>query len=158
MTEYADVAPEVLAQLRPICLGLPETYEEGAWTGTRWCVRKRNFAHVLTIDSGWPPVYADNAGATEADGLVTILTFRSSGEELDVLAAAGHPFFKPQWGPTVMGMVIDGDTDWDEVAELVTESYCFLAPKKLVARVDRPEPDPADIADIADIADAATSD
>jgi len=30
-------------------------------------------------------------------------------------------------------------TDWDEVAELMTESYCVLAPKKLVALVDRPE-------------------
>jgi hypothetical protein len=27
----------------------------------------------------------------------------------------------------------DGTTDWDEVKELVTESYCLLAPKKLVA-------------------------
>ena len=29
-------------------------------------------------------------------------------------------------------------TDWAEVAELLTESYCVLAPKKLVALVDRP--------------------
>lgn len=34
--------------------------------------------------------------------------------------------------------MLDGDTDWDEVGELVTESYCVLAPKKLVALVDRP--------------------
>lgn len=37
-------------------------------------------------------------------------------------------------------MVLDGQTDWDVVAELMTESYCVLAPKKLVALVDRPEP------------------
>jgi hypothetical protein len=30
------------------------------------------------------------------------------------------------------------ETDWAEVGELLTESYCLLAPKKLVARVDRP--------------------
>jgi hypothetical protein len=34
-------------------------------------------------------------------------------------------------------MVIDAGVDWDEVAELVTESYCVLAPKKLVELVDR---------------------
>ena len=34
--------------------------------------------------------------------------------------------------------VLDADTDWSEVAELVTESYCALAPKKLVALVHRP--------------------
>ena len=38
----------------------------------------------------------------------------------------------------VMGMVLDNATDWDEVLELVTESYCLLAPKKLVAQVERP--------------------
>ena len=37
-----------------------------------------------------------------------------------------------------MGMVLDGDTDWDEVRELVTESFCVLAPKMLIARIDRP--------------------
>jgi hypothetical protein len=36
-------------------------------------------------------------------------------------------------------MVLDGETDWDEVQEIVTESYCVLAPKKLVALVERPE-------------------
>jgi predicted DNA-binding protein (MmcQ/YjbR family) len=33
-------------------------------------------------------------------------------------------------------MVLDGDTDWDEVAELVTESYRFCAPQKLRHRLD----------------------
>jgi len=42
------------------------------------------------------------------------------------------------WGRNAIGMVIDDDTVWDEVAELVNESFCVLAPKKLVARVDRP--------------------
>jgi hypothetical protein len=35
-------------------------------------------------------------------------------------------------------MVLDAGADWDEVAELVTESYCVLAPKRLVEAVDRP--------------------
>jgi hypothetical protein len=33
--------------------------------------------------------------------------------------------------------VLDADVDWDDVAELVTESYCALAPKKLVELVER---------------------
>jgi len=33
----------------------------------------------------------------------------------------------------VVRMVIDDDTDWDEVAELLTESYRALAPKRLAA-------------------------
>jgi YjbR len=142
VSDYADVPPEIVDRLRPICLALPEAHEEKAWAGTRWCIRKRNFAHVIGVDSGWPPVVADNAGLGGQKGLTVVLTFRSSGEELDVLRAAGHPFFPTQWNPNVVGMVVDDDTDWDEVTELLIESYCLLAPKKLVALVDRPDPEP----------------
>ena len=33
-------------------------------------------------------------------------------------------------------MVVDADSDPSEVAELVTESYCSLAPRRLADRVD----------------------
>lgn len=132
VTEYADVPEQVLKELRAVCDVLPEAYEEQAWTGRRWCIRRRNFAHVLTIDS--------NGGPS------TIMTFRSRGEELEVLQHAGHPFFRAGWGTDVVGMVLDDDTDWSEVAELVTESYCILAPKKLAAQIDRP-PDEAEQTD-----------
>ena len=39
-------------------------------------------------------------------------------------------------------IALDGEVDGEEVGELLTESYCLFAPKKLVALVDRqPEPD-----------------
>ena len=135
MTEHADVPLEIVAELRSVCLGLPEAYEEPAWVGTRWRIRKRTFAHVLTVDSGWPPAYARAAGS---DGPMTVMTFRSSGPELAALSNAGHPFFKPVWFPDIVGMVLDAGVDWDEVGELLTESYCILAPKTLVELVDRP--------------------
>ena len=69
----------------------------------------------------------------------TLVTFRSSGPELEMLRSAGHPYFYAGWGRDVVGMILEPTTDWDEVAELLTESYCVLAPKKLVALVDRPE-------------------
>ena len=40
--------------------------------------------------------------------------------------ATGPPFYQPPWSPTVVGMVLDDATDWDEVAELVTERYRLL--------------------------------
>ena len=46
MTDYADVPADILAGLRAACLALPDAYEEQAWAGTRWCVRKRTFAHA----------------------------------------------------------------------------------------------------------------
>ena len=137
MTEYADVPPEIVGQLRSLCLGLPEAHEEQAWVGRRWRIRKRTFAHVLTVDPGSAPA---PARAAAASGLVTVMTFRSSGPELEALTGSGHPFFRPGWGSNVVGMVLDAGVDWTEVAELVTESYCLLAPKKLVALIDRPTP------------------
>lgn len=123
-SEYSDVAPAIVEGMRNICLGLPETTEKPAWAGVQFRIRNRTFAHVVAIDS--------------PDGSTTVVTFRSSGDELDALRSAGHPFFTPGWGTNTVGMILDGDLDWDEVAELLTESYCVLAPKKLVALVDRP--------------------
>ena len=134
VTEHVDVPLETVATLRSVCLGLPEAYEEPAWVGTRWRVRTRTFAHVLRVDSGWPPAYARAAGT---DGPTTVMTFRSAGAELAALSEAGHPFFKPRWRRDEVGMVLDAGVDWDEVAELLTESYCVVAPQKLVALVDR---------------------
>jgi predicted DNA-binding protein (MmcQ/YjbR family) len=146
VTDYADVPPAILAALRSVCLSLPDASEQQAWAGARWQVRTRTFAHVLTVDSGRPAGGAGSEAGAAADGLVTVMTFRSSGPELDALRRAGHPFFRPGWGNNVVGMVLDTATDWDEVAELVTDSYCLMAPKKLVALVDRP-PDPEDADD-----------
>ena len=123
---YTDDVPDnVEIRLRKLCLELPDAYEERAWVGTRWMVRKRTFAHVLGVE-------VDDAAP------LVVLSFRSAGEELEVLRHASHPFFVLGWGRDAMGMVLDDGTDWDEVRELVTESFCVLAPKKLIALVDRP--------------------
>lgn len=126
MTEYADVPSAVLAQLRSIAGDLPDAYEEPAWTGIRWRVRKRTFAHVLSVDGDAGPA--------------TILAFRAEGDDLDVLKRAGHPFFVLGWGRDALGVVLEEATDWDEVREIVTDSYCAMAPKRLAAQVARPEP------------------
>lgn len=130
------VPPAIVATLRELCRDLPESREEQAWVGTRWRIRTKTFAHVVHVDHGWPPAYAQAAGA---DGPLTVLTFRSSGEELDAFAHVGAPFFRPVWFDDIVGMRVDDATDWDEVAELVTESYCLLAPKKLADQVARPD-------------------
>jgi hypothetical protein len=135
VTDNTEVPPEIVAALRSVCLALPDAYEETAWVGTRWRIRKQTFAHVLMVDSGWPPAYARAAGS---DGPIIVMTFRSSGPELDALSDAGYPFFKPPWFADIVGMALDANADWDEVAELLTDSYCVMAPKRLVDRVDRP--------------------
>jgi hypothetical protein len=122
---HDDVPGDIVRRIGERCLALPETRQEPAWVGTRWRVRTRTFAHVLGIDGD------------EVDGSV-VLAFRASGEELEVLGHLGHPFLVLGWGRNALGLVLDAETDWDEVGELVVESYCTLAPKRLVALVDRP--------------------
>ena len=125
---------EVVARVASTALALPDAYEEDAWTGVRWRVRNKTFAHVLVAQEGYTSAYRDMTGVTEP---TTVLTFRPSGDELLALTHAGPPFYQAPWSPTVVGMVLDGDTDWVEVAELVTESYRFCAPQKLRHRMDR---------------------
>lgn len=126
---------DVVARVASIALALPETYEEDAWTGVRWRIRSKTFAHVLVAQEGYTSAYRDMTGVTEP---TTVMTFRSTGEELLALTHVGPPFYQPPWSPTVVGMVLDDDTDWDEVAELVTESYRFCAPQKLRRLLDQP--------------------
>ncbi|MFI6784744.1 MmcQ/YjbR family DNA-binding protein [Micromonospora sp. NPDC050276] len=105
--------------------------------GTRWRIRKRTFAHVLTVD---PVRQAVHARAAALNQPACLLTFRSPLDEIAGLLAGGRPFYKPDWSPNVMGMVLEPTTDWEEVGELLTESYCVLAPKRLAAQVGPPAP------------------
>lgn len=126
--------PEPLRKLRAICLGLPEVQEQPAWAGIRWCIANKNFAHALTIEDGWPPAYA--AAACVA-GPAGVLTFRFDRRRTGAQRFERRPFFKPVWFDNIAGLLLDDETDWDEVEALVTESYAVLAPKRLRARLDR---------------------
>lgn len=128
-----DVPPDLLDHLRTICLGFPETYEEPAWTGTRWRIRKRTFVHVLTID---PDHQRADPRAAKTGEPVSLMTFRAPMAEIGALIAAGYPFFKAGRGTDVVGMFLADGVDWDEVAELLTESYRIMAPKKLARLVE----------------------
>ena len=100
--------------------------------GTRFMVRKQNFAHVLKVDDGWPPAYARAAGSA---GPLMVLTFRASDLFYDGLRGAGPRFFQAvwgtRWGTKVAGLVLDDQLDWNQVEALLLESYRLLAPTQL---------------------------
>jgi len=132
-TPRIEPTAQVVARVATTALALPEAVEEDAWTGVRWRIRAKSFAHVLIAQEGYASSYREVTGISDP---TTVLVFHASGDELLALVHAGHPFYKPPWSPTVVGMVLDADTDWSEVAELVTESYRFCAPQRLVRRLD----------------------
>jgi hypothetical protein len=77
---------DVVARVASAALALPDAYEEDAWTGVRWRVRNKTFADVLVVQEGYASAYRDATGVREP---TTVLTFRSSGDELLALAHVG---------------------------------------------------------------------
>ena len=112
LVTHPEVPYDVIANLRLVCLGLPDAYEEQAWVGTRWRIRKQIFAHVLMVDAGWAPAYAK---ATTHDGPICVMTFRSSLPALDKFAFTWHPFIRHGWWSDIVGTVLEVETDRDEV-------------------------------------------
>jgi YjbR len=119
--ERPEVPPALLRRLRRLVAGLPECHEEAAWVGVRWQVGTATVAHVFGGE----------------DQLFRIV-FRADPEEVMAFQHLGHPYFRTGWGRNVVGLVLGEQTDWQELAELLTDSYCVQAPAYLVERVPRP--------------------
>lgn len=120
--QRADVPAWMLERVRASMTPLPRVHEERAWTGVRWQVGGATFAHLFGGE----------------DGLIRI-TLRGEPDEVAAFQHLGHPYFRAGWGTDVIGLVLDDTTDWTEVAELLTDSYCLRAPDHLADAVDRPQ-------------------
>ena len=111
---------EWVRRLRSL-LAFPQCVEEPAWTGVRWRVGSATVAHVFGGE----------------DQLFRIV-FRAEPDEVMAFEHLGDPYFRTSWGRNVVGMLLDRSTDWQELAELLTDSYCLQAPVSLAAQVQRP--------------------
>ena len=122
MADRPDVPDAMLRRLRATFATLPQITEERAWVGVRWQVGKATVAHVF--------------GGEDQRFRVT---FRAEREEVLAFEQMGAPYFRAGWGNNVVGVLLDDDTDWDETAEMLTDSYCIQAPAHLAAQVPRPD-------------------
>jgi hypothetical protein len=120
-SERPLVPEEMVRRIGAVLGAFPECHEESAWVGTRWRVGSATIAHVFGGE----------------DQLFRI-TFRAEPDEVMAFEHLGAPYFRAGWGRNVVGMLLDDDTDWDELAELLTDSYCLQAPVNLADRVARP--------------------
>jgi len=128
---------EAVRRVATIVETLPETLEQDAWVGVRWRIRTSTFAHVFPAAGDKPAGSARAAGTREPS---VLLTFRARAQDAAALRELGPPWFKPDWSPTAAGVRITDATDWTELTEVLTESYCLRAPRKLarvvLARID----------------------
>ena len=124
VVDRPDVPLAWVERLRGIMARFPECREYVPWTGVSWRVGQATVAHVFGGE----------------DQLFRI-TFRAEPDEVIAFEHMGAPYFRSGWGGNSVGMILDDDTDWDELEELLTDSFCIQAPQRLAEKVDRPDPD-----------------
>lgn len=120
MSARPKVPAKWVRRLRAILEEFPECREEDAWVGVRWRVGQATFAHAFGGE----------------DQLFRI-TFRAQPDEVMAFEHLGPPYFRVGWGGNAVGLMLDEHTDWDELAELLTDSYRIQAPARLAALVER---------------------
>ena len=119
-----ETPPDALGRLRALCLALPEATEKLSHGEPTWFVRK---------------VFVTYAGRHH-DDRVAMWCAAPPGVQEALVGSDPHRFFRPPYvgGRGWLGVYLDvPEIDWDEVAELVTERYCLLAPQRLAASVRR---------------------
>jgi len=120
------MAPRPLLRLRKICLALPEAHEVEAWGEPTFRVKNKLFAMFATANN--------HHGA----GRHSVWCKAAPGNQQIMIQHAPKKFFVPPYvGPSGwVGIYLDGDVDWAEVAELLADSYRLIAPKKLLKELD----------------------
>lgn len=117
---YEDRDP-YLNELRDICLRLPESTEVEAWGRPTFRAGKKLF---VIFGSGHDAPYS--------------MIFKPSFEDSESLRQDSRIFVPPYFGPSGW-LALDFDAarvDWDEVTELVEESYRQVALKRMLTALD----------------------
>jgi len=110
-----------LKRLREICLTFPEATEQETWGHPTFRVRDKIFT----------------ACGSEEERLSMTCKAPSGAQEV-LVAADPKRFFRPAYvgHRGWVGVRLDLPVDWDQIADLVEESYRMTAPKRLSARLD----------------------
>ena len=108
---------EGLTRLREICLNLPEASEQGGVGDPTFKVRDKIFAMRHPMDereSMWCKAQA--------------------GVQSTLVSSEPERYFVPPYVGQHgwIGVWLDVDQDWGFVADLILDSYCITAPKRLV--------------------------
>jgi hypothetical protein len=116
-----------LDRLRAICLAFPEVTERLSHGTPTWFVGDKKVFVTL-----WDHGHHD-------DDFPHLWCAAPPGAQHELIAANPEQFFRP---PYVghrgwLGVRLDRDPDWAEIAELCEDAYRVIAPARLVASLDR---------------------
>ncbi len=119
---YTLVPLSKYARLRKVCLRLPEAVDKpfGGHTSPAYRVRDKIFCGTTQV--GRPSMQIKGRpGAQQA-----------------LVGSAPDRFYVPDYVGSKgwIGVYLDVEQDWDEIAELVEESYRMVAPKMLSRQLD----------------------
>ena len=118
------MAADPLDSLRALCLALPETTERLSHGEPAWFVRgKKIFV-----------TYADR----HHDDRVAFWCAAPGGAQEAMVSAQPDRFFVPPYVGSRgwLGVRLDVPVDWAQIAEIVTDAYRMIAPRKLREELD----------------------
>ena len=118
-------AERALEQVRTICLGLPEVSERLSHGAPSFFIRGKKSLAMFHDDH-------------HGDGELGIWCPAPPGVQSQVVETEPERFYVPAYvgHRGWLGMRLDRDPDWGEVAEVIREAYRTVAPKKLIALLD----------------------
>jgi hypothetical protein len=123
------VSDRALQRVRALCLGLPEVTERPSHGAPTFFVRAKSTIVMFHDDH-------------HGDGRLAIWCAAPPGAQEMLVDAEPERFFVP---PYVghrgwIGLRLDVDPDWDEIAAVIEDAYRVVAPKRLVAAFDAESP------------------
>jgi len=114
-----------LERVRNICCALPEVVERLSHGQPTFFVRGKT-TFVMFLD--------DHHG----DGRLALWCAAPPGVQAQLVEQEPERFFRPPYvgGRGWIGVRLDRQLDWDEVAEICADAYRQVAPKRLAAQLD----------------------
>jgi hypothetical protein len=111
---------EVTEQVRAICLRLPEVTE-----------RLSHGSPAFFVGKQFVMLWADGH---HEHGFPHLWCACPAGVQEELVASSSDRFFRPPYVGSRgwVGMRLDGEVDWQEVAELCEDAYRVVAPRRLL--------------------------
>ena len=122
----ASSPAQSLKRLREICLALPEVTERLSHGTPTWFVRDKS-----VFVQFWQHGH-------HQDDFPHLWCAAPAGVQQDLIETEPERFFRPPYvgGRGWIGVRLDVDVDWGEIADICKDAYLVIAPKRLAAGLD----------------------